>query len=261
MIKNPVLFLLLCSMVSIANAQLPWNNKRAAVVLTYDDGIDINLDTVVPALDSAGLKGTFYVIGGSPVIARRLDEWRKAAASGHELGNHTLFHPCSGGPGRGFITDETDLQKYSVARAAKEIRLTNTLLESIDGKKNRTFAYPCGDLKIGDVFYYKSVAGDFVAARGVNGKMNSSDNMDLEDINSYAIINHSAKYMTDLVDEAIRTKSCVVFLFHGVGGGHSLNVELKAHQALIRYLKAHEKDLWVATMVDVAEYVRSFRTR
>lgn len=33
--------------------------------------------------------------------------------------------------------------------------------------------------------------------------------------------------MTDLVDEAIRSSSLLVFLFHGVGGGHSLNVELK----------------------------------
>jgi len=261
MIKTTVLILSVCSLASTTLAQLPWNNKRAAVVLTYDDGIDINLDTVVPALDSAGFKGTFYVIGGSPVIAKRLEEWRKAASSGHELGNHTLFHPCSGGPGRGFITDETDLQKYTVARAAKEIRLTNTLLESIDGKKNRTFAYPCGDSKIGDTYYYKSVAADFVAARGVNGKMNSIENMNMEDINSYAIINHSAKYMTDLVDEAIRTKSCVVFLFHGVGGGHSLNVELKEHQALLRYLKSHEKDLWVATMVDVAQYATTYRAK
>jgi peptidoglycan/xylan/chitin deacetylase (PgdA/CDA1 family) len=40
---------------------LPWNNKQAAVVLTYDDGLNINLTNVIPALDKVGLKGTFYI--------------------------------------------------------------------------------------------------------------------------------------------------------------------------------------------------------
>jgi hypothetical protein len=35
-----------------------WNHKQCAVVLTYDDAIDQDLDNVVPALDSLGLKGT-----------------------------------------------------------------------------------------------------------------------------------------------------------------------------------------------------------
>jgi len=34
----------------------PWNGKECAVVLTYDDAIDIDLDNVVPALDSVGLE-------------------------------------------------------------------------------------------------------------------------------------------------------------------------------------------------------------
>ena len=229
-------------------------------MLTYDDGIDGNLDIVVPALDSSGFKGTFYVIGAAPVITKRMEEWRKAAANGHELGNHTMFHPCNGGPGRGFITDETDLRKYTVDRAAKEIRMTNTLLTAIDGKKVRTFAYPCGDLRIGDALYYKPLVNDFAAARGVTGAMNFIDNINMEDINSYAIINHSGKYMTDLVDEAIKSGSLLVFLFHGVGGGHSLNVELKAHRELLAHLKKREKDVWVATMLDVAEFIQRNRS-
>lgn len=256
-----LLFTAFASFPTAAQMQNVWNSKRAAVVLTYDDGIDGNLDIVVPALDSSGFKGTFYVIGAAPVIAKRMEQWRKAAANGHELGNHTLFHPCNGGPGRGFITDETDLRKYTVDRAVREIRLTNTLLNAIDGKTVRTFAYPCGDLTIGGAYYYKPLAGDFAAARGVNGAMNSIDNFNFEDIDSYAIINHSGKYMTDLVDEAVRSGSLVVFLFHGVGGGHSLNVDLKAHRELLRHLKSREKDVWVATMVDVAQFVKQARPK
>jgi peptidoglycan/xylan/chitin deacetylase (PgdA/CDA1 family) len=71
-----------------------WNHKQCAVVLTYDDAIDQDLDNVVPALDSLGLKGTFYLIGRSPVVGKRMEEWRAAAREGHELGNHSLTHPC-----------------------------------------------------------------------------------------------------------------------------------------------------------------------
>ncbi len=109
----------------------------------------MDLDNALPALDSLQLKGTFYLIGSSPVIGKRLNEWRHAAAEGHELGNHALFHPCDGSlPGRSFVTADNDLSKYTVSRAVNEIRVNNTLLKAIDGKDMRTFAYPCGDLRI-----------------------------------------------------------------------------------------------------------------
>src|SRR5882757_3358271 len=142
-----VFLIMLCLSATFAQDTKVWNNKQCAVVLTYDDAINVDLDNVIPALDSLNLKGTFYLIGSSPVINKRLNEWRMAAKHGHELGNHSLFHPCNGSlPGRSFVNSENDLSKYTVARAVNEIRLNNTLLKAIDGKDKRTFAYPCGDL-------------------------------------------------------------------------------------------------------------------
>ncbi len=132
-----VIILLLLASYSTTYAQgtTVWNNKQCAVVLTYDDAIDVDLDNVLPALDSLKLKGTFYLIGSSPVINKRLAEWRLAAKHGHELGNHSMFHPCDGSlPGRSFITPDVDLSKYTVERVVKEIRINNTLLKAIDGK-------------------------------------------------------------------------------------------------------------------------------
>jgi peptidoglycan/xylan/chitin deacetylase (PgdA/CDA1 family) len=237
-------------------AQTPWNNKRAAVVLTYDDGIDGHLDKVMPALDTFGLKGTFYLIVGSPIIPKRFKEWKAAAAHGHELGNHSLKHPCTGGPGREFITAETDLRNYTITRAEREIRLANGMLKNVDGKDRRTFAYPCGDMTIRDTLFYDGLEGDFVAARGVKSEMNAMGKVDLNDINAYFINGSSGKYMTDLVDKAVESNSLLVFLFHGVGGGHSLNVGLPEHHVLLQYLKDREKDVWVCTMVDAATWVR-----
>jgi peptidoglycan/xylan/chitin deacetylase (PgdA/CDA1 family) len=238
----------------------PWNGRQCAVVLTYDDAIDVDLDNVVPALDSAGLKGTFYLIGSSPAISRRIPEWRAAAKNGHELGNHTSFHPCDGQlPGRAWIKPENDLSLYTIPRMTAEIRMTNTLLAAIDGKTERTFAYPCGDKKIGNVNYFDAVRMDFVAARGTHSAMLPADSVDLEDIPCYAINGQTAGYMIGLVQQAMATHTLLVFLFHGVGGGHDMNVALADHSMLIHYLRQQKTDIWVPTLLDAAKYIRKNR--
>jgi len=258
-----VIILLLCTFFN-AEAQKKelWNGKQCAVVLTYDDAINVDLDNVIPALDSLKLKGTFYLIGSSPVLNLRMQEWRKAAANGHELGNHALFHPCDGSlPGRGFVTAESDLSKYTVTRAVNEIRINNTLLKAIDGKDLRTFAYPCGDLKIGDKFFYEELRKDFSGARGVSAGLQTADQVNLDNINAYFINGQSAEYMIGLVEQARRTNTLLVFLFHGVGGGHDLNVDLKEHSKLLHYLKNNEKTVWTTTMVNATEYIRKKRVK
>ncbi|MBJ6109228.1 polysaccharide deacetylase family protein [Hymenobacter sp. BT523] len=235
-----------------------WNNKQCAVVLTYDDAIDVDLDNVVPALDSAKFRGTFYLIGSSPVVTRRLPEWRQAAKRGHELGNHALFHPCDGSlPGRGFVTPDHDLSKYTVGRAVDEVRANNTLLTAIDGKTARTFAYPCGDRQIGGVMFYEQLKNDFVAARGVTPGLKPAAQVALDNVDAYSINGQNGQYLIDLVKQAQASHTLLVFLFHGVGGGHSLNVSLPAHRQLLRYLKAHEKEIWVAPMVEVAQRIKA----
>jgi sialate O-acetylesterase len=251
---------LLLTGLEFASGQTPnsWNNKQCAVVLTYDDAIDVDLDNVVPALDSASFRGTFYLIGSSPVVAKRLGEWRKASGRGHELGNHALFHPCDGSlPGRSFVKPDHDLHTYTVGRAVDEIRANNALLTAIDGKTSRTFAYPCGDRLIGGVAFYDRLRPDFVAARGVSPGLQTATEVNLDNVDAYSINGQNGQYMIDLVKKAQQSHTLLVFLFHGVGGGHSLNVDLAAHRQLLRYLKAHEKDIWVAPMVEVAEKIRT----
>ncbi|HTD99760.1 MAG TPA: polysaccharide deacetylase family protein [Mucilaginibacter sp.] len=245
--------------ISSIHAQSPsvWNNKQCAVVLTYDDAIDGDLDNVIPALDSQKFKGTFYLIGASPVVTKRINEWRLAAKRGHELGNHSMFHPCDASlPGRSFVSPDGDLSKYTVERVVKEIKANNTLLKAIDGKDTRTFAYPCGDRKIGDVYFYDQLKNDFAGARGVTEGLQTAAEVKLDNIDCYPINGQLAQYMIDLVKKAQQSHTLLVFLFHGVGGGHNLNVGLKEHSQLLHYLKEHEKDIWIAPMVDVAEKIK-----
>ena len=249
-IVSVVCFVLLTS----ATAQSPWNGKQCAVVLTYDDALNVHLDYVAKALDSLKLKGTFYLTVAAPGSRNRIDDWRKVALNGHELGNHTLFHPCAGNqPGRSWVSPEYDLSAYSLKRMLDELRMTNTFLQSIDGKTKRTFAYPCGDMMVRDTSYVQAIQSDFVAARGVLGKVMQPNTITRFDVNAYGMNNHTAEEMIALVKQAMTEKGLVVFLFHGVGGEHSINVSRKEHNKLLGFLKQNEKDIWVAPMIDVIE--------
>ncbi len=252
-----IIILSLITPVINAQKHAMWNGKQCAVVLTYDDALNVHLDHVIPCLDSSNIKGTFYLQGESPVIKNRMNEWRLAAENGHELGNHSLTHPCNGKlDGREWVSEEKDLSTYSVYRAVNEIKITNTLLQTIDGKQERTFAYPCGDAFIDTVNYYKSLENDFIAARGVQPGMQHINEIDLNDIQCYMINGQSGAEMIDLVKQASKTHTLLVFLFHGVGGEHSINVSLEAHQELVQYLSKHRKKIWTAPLVEVADYIK-----
>ncbi|QIP15209.1 polysaccharide deacetylase family protein [Spirosoma aureum] len=254
--------LLLTHTLTFSQNSTVWNGKKCAVALTYDDALLVHLDNVIPVMDSFGLKGTFYLSGYFPGFVNNIPRWRAAAVHGHELANHTLFHPCDGDrPGREWVKPANDLSKYTVQRMTDEIRMTNILLKTLDGQSTRTFAYPCGDTKIGDVDYFKTVEGDFVAARGTKSEMKPITEINFADIGSYAINGQTGEQLIELVKKAQETNSLLVFLFHGVGGGHSLNVALAEHNKLVRYLKQHESDIWVAPFIEVAQYAKTHQSK
>lgn len=263
MIRNTVLFCVLFAIHFNAHTQnkRPWHGKKCAVVLTYDDALNVHLDNAIPLLDSLDLKGTFYLSGYFPGCRERLADWSKAAKKGHELANHTLFHPCTGNiPGRSWVKPDYDLSKYTMQRLLDELRMTNTLLESLDGKRQRTFAYPCGDTKVGEESYADKIQNDFVSARGVKSEMVKIENVDLFNVPSYGINGESGEQLIALVKKAMEDNALLVFLFHGVGGEHSLNVSLRAHRQLLQYLKAHEKEVWIIPFQDATQYVKKYNS-
>ena len=238
-----------------------WNGKKCAVVLTYDDALNEHLDKVIPALDSLSIKATFYLIAEAPAVKNRKKEWRKVAKNGHELGNHTLTHPCDGSlPGRSFVKSENDLTKYTVKKALEEINQANLILEKIDGKKQRTFAYPCGDLTISDTLFYNYLKNDFVAARGVKSDFPKITEVDLSNINASSQVKTTAEQMIQKIEEAEKSESFIVFIFHGVGGGHSLNVDLKEHKKLLQYLNKRKEEIWTAPMLEVAKHIKKTKS-
>ncbi len=244
----------------VAGDASAWRGNACAVVLTYDDGLNVHLDHAIALLDSLGMKGTFYIPGSSEPFRLRMNEWKRAAARGHELGNHTYFHPCNGSlPGRAWVNPDYDLGKYSTRRLMDEVKAANLLLGSVDGKRTRSFAYTCGDRYAGGEPFTDLIMQEFPIARGVQSTMGEILTVDLSNVGAYMINGESGDQLVTLVKKAMDNNALLVFLFHGVGGEHDLNVSLEAHRYLLRFLKQHDDQIWVPTMAELASHIREYR--
>ena len=153
------------------------------------------------------------------------------------------------------------MNNYTVQRMIDETRMTNLFLHALDGKTKRTFAFTCGDMKIGDSSFINGMKNDFIAARAVRAQMHKIDEIDLLNVDCYMVNGETGAQMIEWAKKAMETNSLLVILFHGVGGGNSLNVSLPAHREFLKYLKKNEKNIWIAPMLDVAEYVKASQTK
>jgi sialate O-acetylesterase len=243
----------------LAQSNQPWQGKKCAVVITYDDAYNQHLDNAIPVLDSLRLKATFYITAFSTSIQTRMNDWKKIAEHGHELGNHTLFHPCNGGKGREWVKPDYDMSTYTVQRMIDEVRMTNVFLRALDGKTKRTFAFTCGDMNIGDSSFINAMKNDFVAARAVRSQMHKINEVDLYNVDCYVVNGETGEQLIAWVKKAMETNSLLVVLFHGVNGGNALNVSLAAHSQFLHFLKKNEKDIMIAPMLNIAEYIKEWQ--
>ena len=249
------LVLLAIAMMATQAVAGPWpDGKKVAVALTYDDTLVSQLDIAIPALDAAGLKGTFFLIG-SKITPEQIARWRSAAAEGHELGNHTIRHACpqaNYSPAKKIDTSET----YDVDTMLAEIRTMNTMLTAIDGKLQHSYATPCGQHLAGGVDYLPALRASGLVryTRSADPSERPLDPMDVPA--HFFPSNATGADLIAAVQDAERKGGMIVFGFHGVGGDY-LSVSAEAHAQLLAYLKAHSDTIWVAPFSTVMGYAIS----
>lgn len=231
--------------------------KKAAVCMSYDDGIITHLDNAIPDLNEAGFRGTFYLMGMN-LVPEMVEGWRLAASQGHELGCHSLFHPCSGE--YDWVPEEYRTDDYTLRRIFDEIQAMNQFLYAVDGKTERTYAYPCHVKEVSGINYVDTLSrkGFFPGARnGFAAAAVSSDNLNLFDIPSMSITDEVPfEKVVAYIEAAVENESLAVFCFHGIGGEYIVTSS-EYHQKIIAYLKAHEEKLWVAPMVEVVQHLQT----
>lgn len=235
--------------VSAASATKWPGGAKAAVVLTYDDALESQLDHAVPVLDAAGFKGTFFLTGLKPADVSR---WRAVAAEGHELGNHTVLHACPASGASGDLSRTSNA--YTTERMLKEIEQQNVFLTALDGRPNHGFASPCGQTLAGGSDYLEALrAARLVTyARGV---YTSPDDL-RADVGRMDPMHMPSRgfpegvtgaQLIDFAKQAEAGGGMAVYLFHGVAGDY-LQVSDSAHRELIAWLAAHRSEVWVTTL-------------
>lgn len=267
-IKTPhhsLLSSLLIGLLSVAPATFAadktfkWpNGIKAAVSLSYDDALPSQLDNAIPALNKHQLKGTFYLTLSADTITHRLADWRKAAVDGHELANHTLFHHCSAaGPDRTWVQPDADLDKIKASQVAAQIRVGNSMLHAIDGKTERTFTTPCGDLKAAGEEYLPLVQHEFVAIKSrFGGVIPDMNTLDPHAVTVMVPVDVTGKQLIEAVKEAAAKGTMINFTFHGIGGDH-LVVSNQAHDELLKYLADNKNVYWTDTFLNIMKYVKT----
>lgn len=226
---------------------------RAAVSLTYDDGLPSQLDVAVPQLDARGLAGTFFLNPGLPRFAPRREDWRKLARSRHELANHTFTHPCS--REMDWVPKGRGLQDLGEGPMLEEIERGKRAILELGIAAVPSFAYPCGQSFHGeDLRSYAPLVGrQHAYARAIEGRVAEPATVDLLMVPSVdgAL---GAKASLARVEEAMESGGWLVLMFHGVGGDH-LEIPAAEHAAILDGLGAKGGQVWVAGFGEVGARV------
>ena len=235
-------------------SRMAWpGGRRAAVSLTYDDGLDSQIDRVAPQLEAMGLKGTFFLTRDN--VQERIADWRAVHARGHEIGNHSITHPCKlrrlSGPA--FGRDEIEAMELFLGDNFGEARF-------------RSYAYPCGFIALGEgslsrrVARYETVLrGTIAAARTVDGPPN--DPRDVRD-NRFWLHATEPTYDRDdprrafrYVREAQASGGWAILVFHDVLGSRKGEGDTSSatHQTILQWLA--EEPVWCAPFGEVFQHI------
>jgi hypothetical protein len=251
-----------------------WPGGRgAAISLSFDDGMDSHVTTAARELEARDLRGTFYVpAGGSeddPSEARswreRLERFAPAAAAGHEVGNHTVLHPCS-------LNIDTEaewgrrginLLNWTLEDIASDLTEAQRRIDVVFSDQPATsFAYPCYESTVGKgrdrVSFVPLVADMFVAGRARGGVFGGFGNdplaCDLHYLSSFGAERMPGPLMIGLVERTLARGRWSIFTFHGIAED-DLAVGLADFQELLDHLAARREEIWTAPVADVAGYV------
>jgi hypothetical protein len=238
------------------------HGAKAAFCLTYDDGLSSHISTVVPLLKKYHLKATFYPTLASSSIKLEMEKWKSLVKDGHELGNHTVYHPCRKSESK-WVKDYRDLDKYTTEQILAEIELANSFLQALDGKKTRTFAYPCTHMYAGGLSFKDSVAHYATAARGGSYEppepVNPLD-IDIYNVPAWGPNNNGSKDLIAYIKTILEKGSLGAFIFHGIGE-EPMRVSKEDHETMLKFLDTHRNEIWVTTFQEATDYLISYRKR
>src|SRR3954470_10274405 len=235
--------------------------KKAAVSLTFDDARLSQVDTGTALLDKYGVKATFFVVPSG--VEQRLDGWKKAVANGHEIGNHTMTHPCTGNFS---WSRKNALENFSIDDIRNELTECNKRIKDLLGVTPDVFAYPCGQKFVGRDTNTKSyvplISQMFILGRGWRDEaMNDPAFCDMAQISGIEMDGKSFEEILPLIEEAKKTGQWLVLAGHEMGESGVQTTQLTMLKQLIEYVKDPSNGIWIAPAGTVGKYIEQARSK
>ena len=231
--------------------------KQVAISLTFDDARLSQVDSGIPLLNRYDVNATFYISPGNALL--RLEAWKGAVAEGHEIGNHSVNHPCSGN----FDWSRAKaLEDYTLERMAAELDSAARFIRNRLGVETRSFAYPCGQTFVGSGIgtqsYVPLVASMFETGRGWLGEApNDPVFFNKSQLTAIELDGKTFDEVKKIIEAARAGGKWIVFAGHETGSAGRQTTLLSTIEELCRYASDPSSGIWIDNVHNVYSYVRS----
>lgn len=232
---------------------------NAAFSLTFDDARFSQVDTGLAVLGKYDAKATFYVSTFS--LEERLEGWKKAVAEGHEIGNHSLTHPCTGNFD---WSREKALENFDLEKMKHEFTESNRIIQELLGVTPTSFAYPCGQKFVGRGAQTKSyiplVAEMFQSGRGWQDEATNEPYFcDLAQLTGVSYDAQDFEEILPVLEKAKANGQWLVLAGHEIGTEGAQTTRIEMLEKLIAYAQNPENGIWLATVDEITKYVADQR--
>jgi len=233
------------------------DGKKMALSLTFDDARVSQADLGLPLLDKYGVKATFYL---SPhLMLQRLDAWRKAVKNGHDMGNHSVLHPCTGNFD---WSRETALENYTLTSMYNELDSASKIIFKELGVRPVSFAYPCGQTFVGKGIntrsYVPVIAELFESGRGwLSEAPNNPMYCDISQLTGMELDGKSFDEIRNLIESAKITGKWLILAGHETNNNGVQTSLLSTIEAICKYALDPANSIWIDNVHNIALYVKS----
>jgi peptidoglycan/xylan/chitin deacetylase (PgdA/CDA1 family) len=234
--------------------------KKMALSLTFDDARLSQVDKGIPLLDKYGIKATFYLSPDN--LKERLAGWKNAVKEGHDIGNHTLHHPCTGN-----FTWSRDnaLEDYTLEKMNSELDSASFLIHELLGCQPVSFAYPCGQTFIGRGNLCKSyvplISEKFETGRGWKNECpNDPAFCDMSQLSGMELDGKSIEQILGLIEDAKSKGQWLILAGHEMNDGGFQTSLLSTIEAICRYASDPANGIWIDNIHNIAGYMKEKRS-
>lgn len=254
-----ILLLIVSNLLFAQNKDFNWpEGKQMALSFSWDDARPSQVIIGTDLLNKYDVKATFYVLP-SPVYDE-LAGWKKAVKDGHEIGNHSYNHPCSGN----FLwARKNALEEYTLSKMELELETSNEKIFQMLGVTPSQFAYPCGQTFVQRGTETKSyvpiIAEKFKSGRTwLNEAPNDPTYCDLAQLTGVEMDGKNFNEILKLIDSARENGLWLVLAGHEINKGGIQTTKTKTLKKLLKYLDKTDA-IWVAPVGEITNYIKENR--